>query len=85
MKTNKKRKNYEEQQKIPFAAITQAKKGDWDAMRRIMAFYRPYIRTFSMIDLYDASGRKYRCLDEERQHELESKLLWAILKDFDPV
>lgn len=39
-----------------------------------------------MIDLYDASGRKkYRCLDEERQHELESKLLWAILEAFDPV
>lgn len=85
MKTNKKRKNYEEQQKIPFTAITQAKKGDWDAMQRILTFYRPYIRTFSMIDLYDASGRKYRCMDEERQHELESKLIWAILKDFEPV
>lgn len=68
--------------RIPLTIIERAKQCDLEAMEQILCFYKAYMRQLCKIDLYDASGNPYTCFDEEMFHELESKLMMAILTKF---
>lgn len=68
--------------RIPIDVIAQAKQCDLAAMDDILRFYKGYMLELCKFDLYDASGNAYTCYDEDMYHELEIKLMTAILTKF---
>ena len=68
--------------RVPLTVIERARRCDWDAMKQILCFYKAYMHQLCKLDLYEANGEAYTCFDEEMYHELESKLMMAILTKF---
>lgn len=68
--------------RTPLDMIERAKRCNFEDMEEILHSYRGYILELCKFNLYDAGGNTYTCVDEEMYHELESKLMMAILTKF---
>lgn len=69
---------------IPYAVIVAAKRGDPEAMQRILRHYDPYINACSRRVLFDEYGNQYTLVDEEIKNRIQAKLMYQIIYDFDP-
>lgn len=64
--------------------IRAAVNRDEEALSEIIEHYRPYIRKCSRRWFIDHLGEKRYFIDEEMVKELESKLIYEIIFNFDP-
>ena len=81
---NRHTKKFDTVRKVPLEVIEAAKSGEPAALEYVLWAYHPYITALCRFDVYDASGRHYYCVDDELEHELESKLMLAIMLQFEP-
>ncbi len=62
-----------------YTTIEMAVSGDVDAINAVLRCYGRYIAALSTRTLYDECGTPHLCLDEEKKHRLETKLITKIL------
>ena len=67
---------------IPMSTIYQAMNEDEIAISAVIAHYRGYIRFLSRRPCRDALGFEHLYVDEDMQHRLESKLIYAVITNF---
>ena len=67
---------------IPLSIIYEAMNGDDLAISAVIAHYRGYIRFLSQRSCRDALGFEHLYIDEDMQHRLESKLIYAVITKF---
>ena len=67
---------------IPIPVIYKAMDGDELAISAVIAHYRRYIRFLSRRPCRDALGFEHLYVDEDMQHRLESKLIYAVITNF---
>ena len=67
---------------IPMSIIHKAMDGDEFAISAVIAHYRGYIRFLSRRPCRDALGFEHLYVDEDMQHRLESKLIYAVITKF---
>lgn len=67
---------------IPMSVIYEAMNGDELAISAVIAHYRGYIRFLSRQPCRDALGFEHLYVDEDMQHRLESKLIYAVITNF---
>ena len=67
---------------IPISMIYQAMNGDEVAISSVISHYRGYIRFLSRRPCRDALGFEHLYVDEDMQHRLESKLIYAVVTKF---
>lgn len=67
---------------IPMSIIHKAMDGDEFAISALIAHYRGYIRFLSRRVCKDTLGFEYPYVDEDMQHRLESKLIYAVITNF---
>lgn len=67
---------------IPLSIIYEAMNGDELAIGAVIAHYRGYIRFLSRRPCRDALGFEHLYVDEDMQHRLESKLIYAVITNF---
>jgi len=67
---------------IPMSVIYEAMNGDDLAISAVIAHYRGYIRFLSQRSCRDALGFEHLYVDEDMQHRLESKLIYAVITNF---
>lgn len=68
--------------RIDIDTIILAKSGDQTALEKILDHYKGYMLELCKFELYNASGTTYTCYDEDLYHELQLKLMIAILEKF---
>ena len=56
--------------------------GDEIAISAVISHYRGYIRFLSRRSCRDALGFEHLYVDEDMQHRLESKLIYAVITNF---
>ena len=64
--------------------IKAAVNRDEESLSEIIEHYRPYIRMYSRRWFVDYLGEKIYFIDEEMVKELEAKLIYEIISNFDP-
>jgi hypothetical protein len=64
--------------------IRAAVNRDEESLSEIIEHYRPYIRMSSRRWFVDYLGEKIYFIDEEMVIELEAKLIYKIISNFDP-
>ena len=67
---------------IPMSMIYQAMNGDEVAISAVITHYRGYIRFLSRRSCRDTLGFEHLYVDEDMQHRLESKLIYAVITNF---
>ena len=67
---------------IPMSVIYEAMNGDDLAISAVIAHYRGYIRYLSQRPCKDALGFEHLYVDEDMQHRLETKLIYAVITNF---
>ena len=67
---------------ISVEKIVLASEGDSEALGQIIQKYGTYIRWLSYEDVVDCYGNKRRVYNEELQHRLEAKLIYAIVTGY---
>ena len=67
---------------ISMPIIYEAMNGDELAISAIISHYRGYIRFLSRRSCRDALGFEHLYVDEDMQHRLESKLIYAVITNF---
>ena len=67
---------------IPMSVIYEAMNGDDLAISAVIAHYRGYIRYLSRRPCRDALGFEHLYVDEDMQHRLETKLIYAVITNF---
>ena len=67
---------------IPMSMIYQAMNGDEFAISAVISHYRGYIRYLSRRPCRDALGFEHLYVDEDMQHRLETKLIYAVITNF---
>ena len=67
---------------IPMSVIYEAMNGDDLAISAVIAHYRGYIRYLSRRPCRDALGFEHLYVDEDMQHRLETKLIYAVVTKF---
>ena len=67
---------------IPMSVIYEAINGDDLAISAVISHYRGYIRFLSRRSCRDALGFEHLYVDEDMQHRLESKLIYAVITNF---
>ena len=67
---------------IPISVIDEAMTGDEIAISAVIAHFRGYIRFLSRRPCRDALGFEHLYVDEDMQHRLESKLIYAVITNF---
>ena len=67
---------------IPMSMIYQAMNGDEVAISAVISHYRGYIRFLSRRVCKDTLGFEHPYVDEDMQHRLESKLIYAVITNF---
>ena len=67
---------------IPIPVIYKAMDGDEFAISAVIAHYRGYIRFLSRRSCRDTLGFEHLYVDEDMQHRLESKLIYAVITNF---
>ncbi len=68
---------------VPHTCIRAAKQGEFEAMERIILYYRPYINEVSRRQLFDCYGNSHTYIDKDIRQRIESKLMYKIIYDFD--
>lgn len=68
---------------LPYAVVTQAVKGDPEAMDKVLTHYRGFIRWLAKRDYMDWENVSKSYVDESVYEELESHLMEKILFAFD--
>lgn len=66
---------------LPLSVYEAARAGDTLAMGQILRYYNSYINKLCTRTLYDLDGSPHVRVDEYMKHQLQNKLIWAILKD----
>ena len=79
---NKRKTNQAIVHRVDIDTILRAKSGDQTALEKILDHYKGYMLELCQFELYDASGRVYTCYDEDLYHELQLKLMIAVLEKF---
>ncbi|MDR2571940.1 MAG: helix-turn-helix domain-containing protein [Oscillospiraceae bacterium] len=64
---------------IPYPVIVLAADGDVDAINAVLKHFEGYIAVLATVQLFDAEGNPYLCVDEGLRRRLETKLITAIL------
>ena len=67
---------------MPISVIYQAMNGDEFAISAVISHYRGYIRYLSRRPCRDALGFEHLYVDEDMQHRLETKLIYAVITNF---
>ena len=67
---------------IPMSVIYEAMNGDDLAISAVITHYRGYIRFLSQRSCRDALGFEHLYVDEDMQHRLETKLIYAVITNF---
>ena len=67
---------------IPIPIIYEAMNGDELAISAVISYYRGYVRFLSRRSCRDALGFKHLYVDEDMQHRLETKLIYAVIINF---
>lgn len=67
---------------MPISVIYQAMNGDEFAISALISHYRGYIRYLSRRPCRDALGFEHLYVDEDMQHRLETKLIYAVITNF---
>lgn len=67
---------------IPLSIIYEAMNGDELAIGAVISHYRGYIRYLSRRPCRDTLGFEHLYVDEDTQHRLESKLIYAVITNF---
>ena len=67
---------------ISMSIIYHAMNGDELAISAVIAHYRGYIRYLSRRPCKDALGFEHLYVDEDMQHRLETKLIYAVITNF---
>ena len=67
---------------IPLSIIYDAMNGDEIAISAVISHYRGYIRFLSRRTCRNALGFEHLYVDEDMQHRLESKLIYAVITNF---
>ena len=67
---------------IPMPFIYEAMNGDELAISAVISHYLGYIRFLSRRVCKDTLGFEYPYVDEDMQHRLESKLIYAVITNF---
>lgn len=67
---------------ISMSIIYHAMNGDELAISAVITHYRGYIRYLSQRPCKDALGFEHLYVDEDMQHRLESKLIYAVITNF---
>lgn len=68
---------------IPLPVIYEAMNGDELAIGAVVSHYRGYIRFLSQRPCRDALGFEHLYVDEDMQHRLEAKLIYAVITNFE--
>lgn len=69
---------------VPYTIIIAAKKGDPDAMHKILSHYDRFIDFHSQRTVYDEYGNPCTAVDPEIKHRIQAKIIDKIIHDFDP-
>ena len=67
---------------ISMSIIYHAMNGDELAISAVITYYRGYIRYLSRRSRKDALGFEHLYVDEDMQHRLENKLIYAVITKF---
>ena len=67
---------------MPISVIYQAMNGDEFAISAVISHYRGYIHFLSRRSRKDALGFEHLYVDEDMQHRLETKLIYAVITNF---
>ena len=68
---------------ISMSVIYEAMNGDELAISAVITHYRGYIRYLSRRPCKDALGFEHLYVDEDMQHRLETKLIYAVITNFE--
>lgn len=69
---------------ISYETILMAKSGDYFALKKIIAAFRPMIHRMAIRTRYDDDNIPRRFVDDYICQQVENELLRAILYNFDP-
>lgn len=69
--------------RIRYETILAAKKGDPEAMQRIVQHYTPFIISRSKRTFYDEFDNVYQLVDKSMVDLITAKLMYAIIYHFD--
>lgn len=67
---------------MPISVIYQAMNGDEFAISAVISHYRGFIRFLSRRPCRDTLGFEHLYVDEDMQHRLETKLIYAVITNF---
>ena len=67
---------------IPLPIIYDAMNGDEIAIHAVVSHYRRYIRFLSRRPCRDVLGFEHLYVEEDMQHRLETKLIYAVITNF---
>ena len=67
---------------IPMSVIYEVMHGNEIAISAVITHYRGYIRFLSRRTCRNALGFEHLYVDEDMQHRLESKLIYAVITNF---
>ena len=67
---------------IPLSVIYEAMNGDYLAISAVISHYRGYIHFLSRRTYRDTLGFEHLYVDEDMQHRLETKLIYAVITNF---
>lgn len=70
-------------ERIPYAVIVQATRGDAIAMEQVMRRYAPYAAALATRSYIDGSGVERQAVDEDMMHQIQAHLACKVLL-FDP-
>ena len=69
---------------ISYPTILAATQGDPEAVQKILRYYEPYILHFSKCSTQLEDGTIHTYVNHEIKQQIESKLMYGIVTQFDP-
>ena len=69
---------------ITYPTILAATQGDPEAVQKILRYYEPYILHFSKCSTQLEDGTIHIYVNHEIKQQIESKLMYGIVTQFDP-
>lgn len=70
---------------ISYETILSAKRGDPEAMNRILRHYDSFFKANAVRELYDKYGNIQEVVDQEIYERIRAKVMFAIIYKFDPL
>lgn len=74
----------ENKKHVDYVTIKKASNGDGDALKIILDFYKPYIKSLATMECVSDTGKKYWVVDDEAENRMRMRLIIRVLK-FNPV